>query len=532
MVVYSAGTYAAGIEGHPKRRVNHGNAMNIAKTFGSEIRHPAGRGCGGIGPARGRRRFHTGAVLAWWRAVASAWAFGVWLAAAGAASADVDAWLGQPADIAPSAYLYRADRKPRENPPEAWVLLMQHGNLPFERPLDLEAPAVKQTLCGLLWEEVRPLETLVLSWPPEATNQPAAQDLVVSWFDGTDNTAHTWWNPRALKEAGRPLITRDGRTYSYPIQAPTWGVVVTLRGQKAAAGFAVPSPRAFVAHRWKRMDVELEWGYEPSRAALAYGGRLEAYDGRIAELQRLAEDSGTTPTGSESWNSAPANGPRRGVRFRLLYMGDSRWRRVWPYHAQAEDVARTIVTVRTESGSFSFLAADLEHGPILAPEYGFFVRAVNRSQTLAPTLEADNSPPPKEPLAAKKQEIPGVPLMRGWATGLASTAASAAEFVKELEGKRLTTIRQRTREHAEQSWEGAVAAMRGTNLPPHPTPPFAPAMEVEVPDARLTAQWHLGAWHLLRHSVKDPGGKWRFNDFPFGILASETYMILRALDRK
>src|SRR5262245_35125645 len=28
---------------------------------------------------------------------------------------------GQPADIAPSAYLYRADRQPEENPPEAWI---------------------------------------------------------------------------------------------------------------------------------------------------------------------------------------------------------------------------------------------------------------------------------------------------------------------------------------------------------------------------------------------------------------------------
>ena len=695
--------------------------MNIAKTVGSEIRHPAGRGCGGIGPARGRLRFHPGSALARWRAIASAWAIGVWLAAAGAAPTEMDARVEQPADIAPSAYLYRADLKPRENPPEAWILVMQHGNLPFERPVDLEAPAVKQTLCGLLWEEVRPLETLVLSWPAETANQPAAEDLVVSWFDGTDNTAHTWWNPRALKEAGRPLISKDGRTYSYAIQAPTWGVVVALRGPKVAAGIAVPTMRAFVAHRWKAMEVELEWGYEPSRAALPYGGSLEAYDGRITELQPLAGDGGTTPAGPDSWRSVKVDGPRRGVRFRLLYLGDSRWRRVWPYHAQAEDVARTIVTVRTESGSFSFLAADLEQGPILAPEYGFFVRATSGPQTPTPVLEAENSPPPKEPLAVKKDDIPGVPLMRGWATGdipwfaanptaesgqagslriparclamhplpdrdvavgwrspvegrvnlrarvamadaqggngiewalvhdsqagrktlvhgaigpggaqaipaetgvvksleavvansdivsllvgakdgnhacdttvvelaitetrgekrtwdltrevvdsihagnphadaaghpgvwqfysqaaaarppepsrppfvQASTAASAAEFVKELEGKRLTTIRQKTREHAEQTWQDAVVAMRGTNLPPHPTPPFAPAMEIEVPEARLTAQWNLGAWHLLRHSVKDPAGKWRFNDFPFGILASETYMILRALD--
>ena len=37
-------------------------------------------------------------------------------------------------------------------------------------------------------------------------------------------------------------------------------------------------------------------------------------------------------------------------------------------------MARTIVTLWTKAGNFSFLSADLENGPILAPEYGFFVR--------------------------------------------------------------------------------------------------------------------------------------------------------------
>ena len=70
----------------------------------------------------------------------------------------------------------------------------------------------------------------------------------------------------------------------------------------------------------------------------------------------------------------------------------------------------------------------------------------------------------------------------------------------------------------------------GEALPPHPQPPFMPAMQIDVPSARLTAQWNLGAWHILRHSVKDPQGKWHFNDFPFGVLACETYMIIHALD--
>ena len=33
--------------------------------------------------------------------------------------------VGQPADIASSAYQYRADRKPEENPPESWLAVMR-----------------------------------------------------------------------------------------------------------------------------------------------------------------------------------------------------------------------------------------------------------------------------------------------------------------------------------------------------------------------------------------------------------------------
>jgi hypothetical protein len=564
-----------------------------------------------------------------------------------------------------------------------------------------------------------------------------------------------------------PEVSADGCTYSYAIPVDTWGVVTAVRGPKEASAYAVPSLQAFVADQWKQMDVEIEWGYEPGRATLAYDGRIEAYDGRLAQLQALGGEERTRITGPGAWRSeggqrrekseirkpkaegnpnteirngeqaegvsnqtaalewekhAPQAGvARRGVRFRLLYMGDSRWRRAWPYHAQPEDVARTIVTVWASSGSFSFLAADLEHGPILAPEYGFFVRATNIKQPPAGASTVADAPPAKALLTTKADTIPGVPLVRGWSTGeipwfganassrpgmagnlriparcvamhplpdrdvavgwrspirgrvsikasvamgdaqggngiewaivcdikahrsvlahgdigpggsqsipgdakagprleaavengdmvslvvgakagnhfcdttiielaiteagaggrtweltrevvdsihagnphpnaaghpdvwhfysqpaaapapqpsqppfdLASSAKTAREFLHELGAKKLTTIRERTRAHAEQTWSGAVTAMRGTNLPPFPRPPFAPAMEVDLPSEQLTAQWNLGAWHLLRHSVKDAEGRWRFNDFPFGILASETFMILRTLD--
>ena len=116
---------------------------------------------------------------------------------------------------------------------------------------------------------------------------------------------------------------------------------------------------------------------------------------------------------------------------------------------------------------------------------------------------------------------------------MASKATSASEFVKELQERNLSTIRQRLRAHPERTWEEAVTAMRGSNLPPHPVPPAGsePTMQVQVPCERLTAQWNLGRWHLIRHCGKNPeNGRLWFNDYPYGILAAETYMILAALD--
>ena len=406
----------------------------------------------------------------------------------------------------------------------------------------------------------------------------------------------------------------------------------------------------------------------------------------------------------------------------MQYLGTSKWRKAIPFTSQTEDAARTIVTVWTKSGNFSFLVADLENGPILAPEYGFFVRRTSAS--LAPAsapAESSAAAITATLLASKMDNLLGNSDLRGWGQAaspwfavnrgdaatvegiafpargaamhpgsdcdvavawkcpfdgeiairakiahiqpaggdgvtwsiahetsgktsalaegvldnggsqtvanaaklteiavrkddrilltvgrrgghqcdstavefvitqsggkgrtwdlirdvvdnvlagnplpdshgnagvwsfvtlpaalpatvsvphsppfdMASKATSASEFVKELQERNLSTIRQRLRAHPERTWQEAVTAMRGPNLPPHPAPPAGtePMMQVQVPCERLTAQWNLGRWHLTRHCATNPeNGRLWFNDYPYGILAAETYMILAALD--
>jgi hypothetical protein len=631
--------------------------------------------------------------------------------AAEATPADVEKLVGQPADIASSAYQYRADRKADENPPESWFALMWYAGQPLNKPVDVQTPAIRQALCSLLWEEIRPLKTLELTWTADAKRRPAAEELTITTLNAKCSASSWWNNLAAVKQTLKPTVSADGNTYVYNLGANTCGIVVSVAAGKNAADYDVPTARVLTGETWKKMDVEIEWGFDAATAEKDYSGRIETYDGSVAGLHPLDGDSITTSADATSWTSAGKASARRGMKLTLLYLGTAKWRRVQPFTSQTDDVARTIVTLWTKAGNFSFLAGDLENGPILAPEYGFFVRRTSelppqnprarqipldqKMNSIAgsadllgwgsdatpwfgsnPTDKAVSTlgitiPPGKlamhpgpdrnvvlawrSPIQGKVMVRAGVAhaqaggdgiewsivrqsknertcLMRGTTNGsgvhyipidadaaklsdiavepgdaislavgpkgshvcdttlvdlivieqggqertwnstadlaktvhagnphadgqgnadvwivyaetlsplseppfsLASSATSAAEFIAELKAKNLQTIRQRVRAHKEQTWEGATTAMRGGNLPAHPKPPAGsePAMQVEVPSERLTAQWNLGAWHLMRHCEKNPkNGRLWFNDYPYGILAAETYMVLAALD--
>jgi hypothetical protein len=621
--------------------------------------------------------------------------------------------LGQPADIAPSAYQYRADRNPEANPPESWIGLMKYARLPFDKAVAVSAPAWKKVLCGLIWEEVRRVRRVALVWNGAPQRRPKADEIVLTYFDAeAAGKIPTWWNETVLREAGEAEVSADGNTYTFAIPVDTFGLVVSVRGQADASTCEVPAVRAFGPDLWKKMDLEIEWAFDKATAASDYSGRIEAYDGIVERVRPLAGDAGTTMEGACNWASRPQGNGRRGVRMSLLYLGTSKWRKVWPYNSEPEDVARTIITVWTNAGNCSFLAADLEKGPILAPEYSFFVRAsklspaqsteetskallgqkmnsflgsrairgwhtgndtpwfagnaTDRSVTVEgitfpargvamhPGADCDvaigwrspiegrvslrakvahaqpgggdgiewsvvlagsagrkslargtidrggaQSIPPKDDvkrlaeIAVRREDVlslvvgrrgdhfcdstaielviseigaqahtwnlardvvnnvqsgnphndslgnPGVwsflqttpPSLHQPPFEMNSQASSAREFIQELAAKHRATIRQRVRQHPEQTWDGAVAAMfPGKTLPAIPKPEFDTPMKVEVPCEKLSAQWNLGAWHMLRHAVKNDKGQLRFNDHPYGILAAETYLVLRALD--
>ncbi|MBM4041720.1 MAG: hypothetical protein FJ290_24745 [Planctomycetes bacterium] len=607
--------------------------------------------------------------------------------------------VGQPADIAPSAYLYQSGREPDGNPPETEFLF---SALKHKR---------SGVLCGLLWEEPRPVTRVELVWPADAKAVPRPEDLVVRWVPHGDSSS--WWSRRGgeMRTAPKAEASADGRALAFAVDAlrpegAMDNLVVAIKD--AAAPAPAPVVRVIAPQTWKLVEVEIEWGFQAGTEKLAYDGRLEAYNGLLGKARPLTGDDGTRLVGDQAWTSKAAGGARRGIALSLLYLGSTLNTRVWRQQARLEDANRTIVTVRTTAGSFSFLPADLETGPILAPEYGFFVRATARRQATVPAHEAAV---PRELLAEKVDAIAGNAALRGWGSNatpwfganpsekavtagtftlparsvamhpgpsrpvavtwrspikgtievrgkvagadpkggngvewwlalgakagtrvlasgaiersgsqalgaaklavepgdlvslvvgpkgdhsfdttlveltiaeaggkarvwdltkdlvdsvqaanphadshgnpavwhfhapeqsaqpepapvaFASKAASAREFQEELASRGLRTIRQRTRDHAEQTWEGAMQAMHpGGNWPPYPKPDFEPPAQIDVPDRRLADAWGCGAWHLLRVLKKDAQGRYIHRDFPYDALAHETFLIIRALD--
>ena len=151
--------------------------------------------------------------------------------------------VGQPADIAPSAYLYRSDRRPEDNPPEAEFLF---STVKYPR---------SSVLCGLLWEEPRPVQRVEITWPKDAARRPRPQDVVLRWLPHGNSSS--WWSRRpagsgtlVFQTAQAPQVSLDGLTYSFVVDAtrPETAldnllVVVKNEVAQPATAFSVPTVR-------------------------------------------------------------------------------------------------------------------------------------------------------------------------------------------------------------------------------------------------------------------------------------------------
>jgi hypothetical protein len=315
------------------------------------------------------------------------------------------------------------------------------------------------------------------------------------------------------------------------------------------AGQAVPGEQHL---QWKYAEVMIEWGFAKGTQRLAFDGSLQCTQtGMVGRVAPLPGDGQTVVTAQGTWKSPATGQGRRGIVVPVLYTPAVR------------GPGRTILTVRTCSGSFSFQPIDLEDGPILLREYGFFVRATTRPR---PPQAPQPAAAPRQDartlvLAGLRKTAPPAPgQAAGWqppVVTMESRATTAAEYLAELASRQPKTLRQQVRARPEQTWEAAMRAVHGPQaLPPFPKPPYEPKMVVEVPDPNLAALWRIGAWQIIKRCPRvhredvvkvgrsgdvgndcrriddpaDPNGVYVVRDNPFPPLGCETDRILWALD--
>jgi len=325
----------------------------------------------------------------------------------------------QTVDISASAYRFRADVEPGENDPESWLAVKYFAGQPINQPTRLDDPAIKRVLTAHLWEEIRPIRAIVLNWGENSKRRPKPEDLEIVTLDNV-GSASSWWNN--LQAAPKPFqLEKKGIPDSsdcFSLNVSTCGVLIVLKEGKNAGDYEIPSVHVYTDVLWKEMEVEIEWGFEPQTENGDYSGDMTTYDAIVGKLASLGDDSQTIVRTANSWTSEGRTVNRRGIRFPLKYMGISKWRKTQNDTTQREDVARSIVTLWTKSGNVSFLAADLENGPIYAPEYGFFVHCVSPvTKNDVPGSETTLPDPSRTPLSSRRDSIVGNSLIKGWDRG-------------------------------------------------------------------------------------------------------------------
>jgi hypothetical protein len=396
-------------------------------------------------------------------------------------AAQLGTLVGQPVDIAPWAYAWRADQAVQEKPEAyfiprrlerldrvyrtAFAALPQdqlksiYYNMPdLLKPL--LPPPKGRLLAGLLWTGGLSRYQVELRWPA-GVQIPSPETVEVRVYP----SSFGWFGWTVDRNLSNAVVSADRRAWTYPsdpaakmdsaysvrVDAATEMVAVFHEDGKKSANLAPAVPTIRVTGpsvgEWKRMDLEVEWGFQAGTEKRDFGGRLESDVALVGPVSPLAGDWGTTTTGAHRWESRATDAARRGLVVPVLYA------------PQARPGLDSRITIWTTTTGFTFRPCDLEDGPILMPDHGVFVAKAGSGQ-------------------------------------------SARQFARELAGRNLQSIRQMTREHREAgSWDEVLQEVRlwtcpaGTAVPPFPRV-ADPPMVVQLPDPRWTEAWRAASFQL------------------------------------
>ncbi len=206
---------------------------------------------------------------------------------------------------------------------------------------------------GVEWPEFRTMDKVVVRFSGEE-RVPARGRAYLEYWSGLTTRQGQWKAFEDDSLLGIPLQA-DSRTWIYPFSSRrTCKFRLRLQDQKHVE---IQNLEVYGPSKWKSGEVYVEWGHlGPARA---YDGYLESYNGQIIELRPSGNAELKSPV---SWASTASGGKPGGIVAKVMY--------TW-----GMDVDRTILTVRSKSGDFSFLPGEIvENQPIELPDFGVYIR--------------------------------------------------------------------------------------------------------------------------------------------------------------
>ena len=217
------------------------------------------------------------------------------------------------------------------------------------------SPGGAEADIGVEWPEFRTVHSVSIHF---AGRPPGRAQRVIEIWDGITGLQGNWKpiQPGSVYDLegayGETLESGIWTIEFPPLRTPK--VRLRIQGDEQAAVSAI---EIFGPSKWKSGAVRIEFGPEVTEAC---DGHLEIYNG---ELIALKTAKGTSADGVYGWKaSAGDGGGVAAIEVQLLY-------------ASGLDVDRTILTLRTKRGDFSFVAREaLEEQPIDIPGFGVFVR--------------------------------------------------------------------------------------------------------------------------------------------------------------
>jgi len=119
---------------------------------------------------------------------------------------DPAALEGQPVDVAPYAYKYRADT-PEENDPETAWLRSPDGQNKWVRPSSVSPNTEEWVLSGLLWEGRVPIKSVELRWPANSAHVPPPEACILRLF----SSQFPWWGGEPDLKSNRDGVPNKAR---------------------------------------------------------------------------------------------------------------------------------------------------------------------------------------------------------------------------------------------------------------------------------------------------------------------------------